>query len=114
MPRTALTSHNLTDASAPGSVLADPTPAAADTTNGNSCANTGMTILRVQNTDTNPHTLTLITPGTVDGTLAVADDPRVIPASSKQFIGRLPVAVYGSTLQFTSDSTTLQITVFEP
>ena len=114
MPRTALTPSNLTDASAPAAVLADPAGSAADTTNGNSCPNTGLTLLRVKNNDTAPHTLTLITPGTVDGTLTVADDPRTIAASSTKWIGRLPVAVYSSTLQFTSDSTQLSISVFEP
>jgi 3D (Asp-Asp-Asp) domain-containing protein len=114
MPRTPITVNALSAASAPGTVLTDPTPTAADTANGNSVANTGMTYLRVKNNDTAQHTITLLTPGTVDGSLTIADDPRVIPASSVGFIARLPVSVYGSTLQFTSDSAQLGITAFEP
>lgn len=113
MSRTAITSSLLSAASAPASVLADPAGTPSDAVNGNSCANSGMTILRVKNTDTAPHTITLITPGTV-GTLAVDDDPRVIPASTTKWIGRLPVAVYGATLAFTVDSALLNVTVFEP
>jgi hypothetical protein len=114
MARTPLTSHNLADGSAPGAVLADPAGDPADAVNGNSYPNTGLTGLRVKNTDTNPHTITLITPGAVDGTLAIADDPRTIPASSTKWIGRLPVAVYGATVQFTADSALLNVTVLEP
>jgi hypothetical protein len=113
MPRTALTSAQLAAASSPGTLLADPVSTAADTVNGNSAVNSGDTILRVQNTDTAPHTLTLLTPVTIDG-LALASDPRVIPASSTQWIGDLPVAVYGSTLNMTADSAQLKLTVFEP
>ena len=113
MPATAITSHQLTDASTPGSVLADPTPTAIDTTNGNVITNSGMTILRVQNTDSGSHTLTLLTPVTEDG-LALADDPRTIPASSTQWIGRLPLAIYGAQLQMTCSSSLVEVTVFEP
>lgn len=102
------------DGATPGSVVGDPPGAPADTTNGNSCPNSGRTFLRVKNTDTASHTLTLVTPGTVDGSLAVADDPRVIPASSTKWIPRLPVSVYGSTLQMTADSAQLLVTAFEP
>jgi hypothetical protein len=102
------------DGATPGSVVADPAGTAADTVNGNSCPNSGMTFLRVKNNDTAPHTLTLITPGTVDNSLAVADDPRVIPASTTKWIPRLPVSVYGSTLQMTADSAQLLVTAFEP
>lgn len=113
MPYTPLTSSQLTAASAPGTVLADPTGTALDTTNGNSAANSGATILRVQNTDTASHVLTLLTPVTEDG-LALADDTRTIPASSTKWIGRLPEAVFGSTLKMTSTSNLLLVTVFEP
>jgi hypothetical protein len=113
MPRTPLTPTALSGASAPASVIADPAGSAADAVNGNSVPNTGSTILRVKNNDSASHTLTLITPGTVDG-LAIGDDPRVIPANSVQWIARLPVAVYGSTLQMTADSAQLSVTAFEP
>jgi hypothetical protein len=113
MPRTALTSNALSAASAPGTLLTEPTPVAADATNGNSAANSGMTMIRIQNTDTASHTLTLITPGNVDGN-AIADDPRVIPASGKALIGRLDPRVYGTTLQMTVDSALLMLTVYEP
>jgi hypothetical protein len=114
MSRTPLTPFALTATSTPGTAAAAPAPVAADATNGNSVPNTGLTALLVKNNDTASHTLTLITPGTVDGSLAIGDDPRVIPASGSIWIGRLPVAVYGSTLQMTVDSAQLAITVIEP
>jgi hypothetical protein len=112
--RTPLTPFALAATAAPGTVTAAPTPAAADAVNGNSVPNTGLTALLVKNNDTASHTLTLITPGTVDGSLAIGDDPRVIPASGSAWIARLPVSVYGSTLAFTVDSAQLSVTVIEP
>ena len=113
MAATPLTSYQLTTASAPGAVMADPTPTALDATNGNSCTNSGQTLLRVQNTDTASHVVTLITPVT-EGGLALSDDPRTIPASSTKWIGRLSETVYGSKLQMTCSSNLVQVTVFEP
>lgn len=47
------------------------------------------TILRVVNGDASPHTVTVVTPGTVDGDLAVADRDVAIPAGEFRFI-RVP------------------------
>jgi hypothetical protein len=113
MPATPVASTQMTGGSAPGTVLADPTPTAIDTTNGNAFTNSGQTMFRVQNTDTASHVLTLLTPVTEDG-LPLQDDPRTIPATSTKWIGRLPVAIYGSKLQMTCTSALVEVTAFEP
>lgn len=113
MTATPVTSCQLSNASAPGSVVADPAPTAIDTTNGNSFTNSGSTIFRVQNTDTSSHVLTLVTTGQEDG-LLLADDPRTIPASGHVWIEKLPVPIYGSKLTMTCTSALVSVTAFEP
>lgn len=114
MPPTPLTVNQLSqNASAPGAVFADPAPVAADAVNGNSFPNSGKTILHIVNTDTAPHTLTLVPTVSLDG-LALEPDPRIIPASGKGFIARLNQESYGTTVDFTVTSNMLQVTVYEP
>lgn len=83
---------------------------AADAANGNILAtNNGVsTWVEATNTDTESHTLTLVTPGTVDG-LAIADKVVTIPAGAKWRSGPLPVMTYGSKPQITADSALVTI-----
>lgn len=71
-----------------------PSYGAVDQANGNQFQNTGREILHVKNSNAATRTLTISTPGNVDG-LAVADATFVIPANTgDKFIGPLPPAVY--------------------
>jgi hypothetical protein len=94
--------------------VTDPVDAAADATNGNVITNTGKTAIRVVNADgTNPHTVTFVTPGTVDGQ-PVEDRDEVIPAGETQWFGRFQSSIYGSSMGINVDSTEIKLTVFEP
>lgn len=71
-----------------------PSYGAVDQANGNQFQNTGREILHVKNTNGATRTLTVATPGSVDG-LAVADPTFVIPATTgDKFIGPFPPGVY--------------------
>jgi hypothetical protein len=93
--------------------VASPTEANGDSTNGHVVTNTGKTIITVRNADTNPHSVTFITPGTVDGQ-AVGDRVVSIPASSSRDFGGLPTSVYGSQMQIDVDSSQLKLVAREP
>lgn len=70
-----------------------PTYNAATATDGDAFTNDGKTMLSVLNTGSES-TLTIQTPGTVDG-LAIADRTVVIPATTgKKFIGPFPPTQY--------------------
>ena len=71
-----------------------PTYSAADQANGQQFQNTGRELIHVKNTNGATRTLTVPTPGSVDG-LAVADAAFIIPATTgDKFIGPFPPAVY--------------------
>lgn len=92
---------------------ADPAGVAADAVNHNSVVNTGRTIFRVKNTDTAPHNVTFVTPGTVDG-LAVADDgPHAVAASSVAWFSGYDTPAFGGVMTITCDSALLLLTAFE-
>lgn len=64
----------------------------------NAATGTGDTVpgdvtLRVNNADASAHTVTVVTPGTVDGDLAVADRDVVVPAGEARYI-RVPRRPY--------------------
>ncbi|WP_242882580.1 hypothetical protein [Actinomadura litoris] len=84
-----------------------------DPTTGHVLANSGRTILIVRNADTQPHTLTLVTPGTVDGN-SIADRTVPIPASTTRWFGRIDPAVYSSALAVDTDSAQLKLSALEP
>ena len=87
---------------------------AADTVNGNVSPNTGATVFRLKNTDTNPHTVTFVTPGTVEG-LAIADKPVTVPSGGTfQFVSGFDVTNFGANIKYTCDSALVFITVMEP
>jgi hypothetical protein len=50
-------------------------------------------ILHVKNADTGSHTVTIVTPGTVDGK-AIGDLEVAVPASEERMIGPFPKAIY--------------------
>lgn len=94
--------------------VADPTEVPGDAVNGNVIANTGQTVIKVHNADaSNPHTITFVTPGQVDGQ-AVADRTVSIAASGIRWFGRFQPSIYGSSMGITVDSAQLKLTVFEP
>jgi hypothetical protein len=93
---------------------ADPAGSAADAVNGNTVPNSGSTLIRVKNTDTNPHNVTFVAPGQVDG-LDIADDgPHSIAASTTDWFSGYDPDVFGRVMKITCDSATLLLTVLEP
>lgn len=93
--------------------VTSPTEQNGDTTNGHVVANSGRTIITVRNADTNPHSVTFVTPGTVDGQ-AVGDRTVSIPASTSMDFGGFPTSVYGSQMAITVDSAQLKLVAREP
>jgi hypothetical protein len=69
------------------------TYAAVDATNGNRFINDGRMFLHVKNGHTSPITVTIATPGTVDG-LAVADQAVVVTNAEERMIGPFPPGIY--------------------
>lgn len=91
-----------------------PTEQAGDTTNGHVITNTGKTIIVVRNADaSNPHSVTFVTPATVDGQ-AIADRTESIPASTAQGFGDFQLEVYGRALGVNVDSSQLKLYGLEP
>lgn len=93
-----------------------PSLVAADS-EGDEFANTGREFVHVKNGDASPHTVTIVTPVTVDD-LAVADRDVVVPAGEERMIGPLPTATYntaGGVVQMTYDAVaSVTIGVFKP
>lgn len=85
-----------------------------DTSNGHVISNTGKTTIEVRNADSGgAHSVTFVTPGTVDGQ-AVGDRTVSIPASSTRRFGRFQTSIYGSSMVVTVDSSQLKLTAYEP
>jgi hypothetical protein len=84
-----------------------------DATNGHVVTNSGRTIVTVRNADTSAHSVTFVTPGTVDSQ-AIADRTVSVPASTSMDFGGLPTSIYGSQLQINVDSTQLKLVAREP
>lgn len=88
---------------------APPAEVNGDATNGHDFTNDGKTFLLVRNADgTAAHTVTIVTPGTVDG-LAIADRAVSIPLSQSRYIGPFPPAVYGVDGRVQADVTSAQL-----
>lgn len=60
---------------------------------GHEINNSGRMFLYVKNGDASPITVTIVTPGTVDG-LAVADKTVTVPATDEEVIGPFPPQYY--------------------
>lgn len=93
--------------------VTSPTEQAGDTTNGHVVTNSGRTIVTVRNADTSAHSVTFVTPGTVDGQ-AVGDRTASVPASTSMDFGDFPTSVYGSQMAITVDSAQLKLVAREP
>ena len=81
---------------------------AAAAAGGDEFANTGDEFLHIKNGDASSHTVTIETPGNVDG-LAVADRAVAVGAGEERMIGPFPTSVYndsGDLVQLTYDAVT--------
>lgn len=88
MARTAITPQQIARTGL-ASALATP-----DQANGNTFANDGQCFLYVKNAAGSPITVTIATPGTVDG-LAIADLTVSVPATTgERMIGPFPPGIY--------------------
>jgi hypothetical protein len=108
MPATAVTVVRPTIAG-----VADPTPVAADTVNGNSVPNLDGLVLVLNNTDASSHTVTFTTPVTHGG-YAVADYTVTLNATTKRNFSNFPTEQFGRTLTFTANSNTVTIAAMAP
>lgn len=79
---------------------------------GDSFANTGKEFVVIKNGSGSPITLTVATPGTVDGDLAIADRTATIGAGETRAVGPFPVSTYGETVNLTySGVTSLTVSI---
>lgn len=109
---TSLTVHQLGDAA-----LTDPTDVAADATNGNVFANSGATVLRVNNTAGATATVDFSPADSLAGAgdeFAVTAERKTIPASTIQWFGRRTLADFGRNCVVKGSATTVKFTVLEP
>lgn len=90
-----------------------PSAVASDATNGNTVPNVQGLILTLNNTDTNPHTITFITPVTHGG-YAVSDKTVSLAAGAVKAFSNFPSESFGRDLQFTTGSATVTITALAP
>lgn len=111
MPRTTIPITTLTGVVAG---VAETTPVAADVVNGNVINNYSEHMwLEVTNSVASPGTITLKTPGTVQGR-QIADDPVTIPASAnRRRLGPFSRAVYGTNLELDASAATLSIAAYQ-
>lgn len=91
----------------------DPTPVAANNTDGNTVPNVAGLILTLNNTDTNPHDVVFVTPATHAG-YAVADLTVTLAASAKKNFANFPADAFGRTVTFTANSNTVMVSAMAP
>lgn len=100
------------------SYQADPTDASSDATNGNVFDNTGVTMIRFNNTGGGAATvdfLPLDATGGARGEFTVGNETSPsIPAAGIRWVGRRELADFGKRVVFKTSATTLKFTVFEP
>lgn len=108
---TALTVHQLGD-----TPFTDPADVATDATNGNSFANSGVTVLRFNNTGGSSATVIFkpADPTVGPENLAVTGETFTIASSAVQWIGRRDIGTFGRIAVFQTSAATLHCTVFEP
>lgn len=111
MPRTAIPITTLTGVVAG---VPETTPVACDAVNGNVINNYSEHMwLEVTNSAGASGTITLNTPGTVQGR-AIADDTVTIPASAnRRRLGPFSRAVYGDNLEFNASAATLSVAAYQ-
>lgn len=91
----------------------NPTPVAADATNGNSVPNLEGLVLILENTDASPHDVVFQTPVTHGG-YAVADKTVTLAAGANKAFSNFPSDSFGRTLTFTANSATVTIAAIAP
>lgn len=84
---------------------------AADTTNGDTVANGGYTILVMNNTAGTEADVTIVTPGTVDG-LPINDRVFTVPANTVQLVKLGSVQTYGSSVRVDCEATTVKLAAY--
>lgn len=111
MSATALTVHQMSD-----TPFTDPADVPTDAVNGNIFANSGATMIRVNNTAGATGTITFAPADNTLGpeNLTVAGEAIPIPASTVQWIGRRDIGTFGRVTKFTVSAATLHVTIFEP
>lgn len=82
---------------------------AADAVNGNFCLNDGATTLRLLNSDSSTHTLTVALASGVDGATAGPKSYTVAVSGSVQEVGPFPIQFYGGQLNFNLDSALVRV-----
>lgn len=65
---------------------------------GDSFVNTGKEFVVIKNGDSSPMTLTIVTPATIDGDLAIADRTATIGIGETRMIGPFQPGLYNDTL----------------
>jgi hypothetical protein len=106
MPRVDLPLTEITRAGvAPGAEVT------ADPANDHSFANDGRVFLLARNSGAGSHTVTIVTPGTVDEQ-AIADVGIAIPAGASRYIGPFPPSIYGSPVSVDVASNELRLTAY--
>jgi hypothetical protein len=108
MAATALTTRSITSAG----LTPVPAEVAADSVNGNSYVNGPTTWLEATNTTGSSATVTITTPGTVDGN-AIADKVITLAAAAKTRIGPLSTVVYGPTVTVTGSVVGVTLAVYQ-
>ena len=105
----AITATNLSHTAA-STFPADPGVAAA-AADGDTVPNGGNTILVMNNTAGASATVTVVTPGSVDG-LAVADRTFTVPANTIQLVKLGPPSAYGTNTRIDCSATTVKLAAY--
>ena len=91
----------------------DPTPVAADVTNGNSVPNVQGLILTLENTGATSRNVVFTTPATHAG-YAVADLTVTLTAGAKKNFSNFPADAFGKTVTFTAAHAEVEISAMAP
>lgn len=111
MPRDVLTATKLSSAG-----VAPPAEVDGDPVDNHQFQNSGKTFLVVRNNGASAHTVTLVTPGAIEG-LALADRQISVPAGETRYIGPFSPGTYNnpnsSTVFLDADSADLKLSLLE-
>lgn len=110
MPRTTIPSATIIRTGTGVAPVAEQT---GDVTNQHTVGNTGRTFLLVRNSHaTVAQTVTVITPGSIDGDLTIQDRVYSIPATASRYIGPYPQVDYGSSLNVDVGTIDLRLSAY--